>query len=177
MPRLTRTSIPTEGDAVPLKVTPDSIRLNERVRELHAAGLIDKEIAARVGIGRRSVLRRRGAMGLPPNGCHRWTAGEIRRIVAMAEAGTPHREIAAATGFNPKQIEDRIRFHKCADELDPQQIRSQALKSRAWDLFKLGHRPSAVARIVGVTTRTAYRYRTIMPKWWLTKDLDPNGVK
>lgn len=140
--------------------------LNERIRQLHAEGLVDREIGERVGRTKGTVARRRTLLGLPINGCHRWTMREQRTAVEMAMAGKSRREIADTLGLPRTAVANRLSRLGMGGELDSQLIRSAAMRSRAWDLFGRGYRPPAVAKILGVTPGTARRYRRMMPDWW-----------
>ncbi|WP_136053457.1 hypothetical protein [Microbacterium sp. K5D] len=63
-----------------------------RVRELHAQGMLDKEIAEQIGIGRRTVTNIRDTLGLAPH--HGVDADQVRRL---------HTD-----GLTDRQIADRI---------------------------------------------------------------------
>jgi transposase len=70
-----------------------------QVRELHGQGMLDKDIAAQIGIGRRTVTNIRDALGLAPH--HGVDADHVRRL---------HTD-----GLTDRQIADRInqtRFRK-----------------------------------------------------------------
>lgn len=150
--------------------------IDARIRELHAAGMVDREIAERVGYGREFVRTRRNAMGLPSNGYRYWTSKELQLAVAMASEGKSHPEIGVALGRTESAVAEAIAQFGYGHELDPQLIRSQAMRSRAWSLFGMGKRPSFVARELGVTPGTARKYRRLMPAWWADKNYQPKGV-
>ncbi|MFJ6427510.1 hypothetical protein [Microbacterium maritypicum] len=70
-----------------------------RVRELHGQGMLDKEIAEQIGIGRRTVTTIRDTLGLAPD--HGVDADQVRRL--------------PTDGLTDRQIADRInqtRFRK-----------------------------------------------------------------
>ena len=64
----------------------------DKVRELHTQGMLDKEIAAKLGIGRRTVTNIRDSLGLTPH--HGVDADQVLRL---------HTE-----GLTDRQIADRI---------------------------------------------------------------------
>lgn len=149
--------------------------IDARIRELHAQGLVDREIGERIGLHRTTVAIRRTRMGLPINGFHRWTANEQRRVVAMAEAGESRAAIAAAIGVTEAAVARRI-SKLFGDELDARKVRAEAKRMRAWDLFAAGERPASVARIMGIDPVTACRYRQQMPACWADKKCQTKGV-
>ena len=64
----------------------------DKVRELHTQGMLDKEIAAQLGIGRRTVTNIRDSLGLTPH--HGVDADQVLRL---------HTD-----GLTDRQIADRI---------------------------------------------------------------------
>lgn len=64
----------------------------DKVRELHTQGMLDKEIAAQLGIGRRTVANIRDSLGLAPH--HGVDADQVLRL---------HTD-----GLTDRQIADRI---------------------------------------------------------------------
>lgn len=139
--------------------------IDARIRELHAAGLTDPQIAERVGFSDATVRCRRLRMDLPHNGRRSWTVKEERRAVELALSGKTHEEIAAIMGRTESAIDNRLTAIG-GGELDYRMTVAENRRSTAWDMIALGRTVPEIAAELGVIERTVRRYRREMPDWW-----------
>lgn len=160
----------------PRYVTPAEV---ERIRTLHAEGLTDPQIAARLGLRSSNVCVIRGIrLGLRPNRkCHFWTGREQKLLIELAGEGKSRREIAAALGVAELAVAKRLIAIQLGEELDARRIRSQNRKVRAWDLFAAGAKAPAVALAIGLHEETVRRYKQAMPKDWGQSKDSPATIK
>jgi hypothetical protein len=112
--------------------------VQERVRALHAGGLLDREIASRVGLGRRQVAHvRKNLLGLP---VHAGRVLEIKRTLPARQAlslGIRHggdlrrlafRQFAVANGW-PEDLRPReVQILNVLAEQGPQTMHDLAVK-------------------------------------------------
>lgn len=140
--------------------------IDARIRELHAQGLTDPEIASELNAAREGVRYRRAyVLKLPANGARPWTVKEERRAVELALSGKTHAEIAAIMGRTESAIDNRLCLVG-GGELDFRKDRARRRQSVAWAMFARGCTAGEVAEHLGVFLRTAKRYRRSMPDWW-----------
>lgn len=80
---------------------------DKQVRQLHKRGLVDREIAERLGVSIATVCRSRELLGLSPNGHDRkrgtrtWDIAKARRLHAI---GLADGDIASETGVSRETI-------------------------------------------------------------------------
>lgn len=149
----------------PRYVTPAKV---EQIRTLHAEGLTDPEIAARLDFDKSNVAVIRGQrLGLKANRkCHFWTGRERKQLIEMAGEGKSRNEIAAAMGIPARAIAKQLQAIRLGEELDARRVRSQARREQAWDMLADGLEPPAIAARLGLHEMTIYRYARDKPADW-----------
>lgn len=150
--------------------------IDARIRELHAAGLLDWEIAELVGRWRQTVTVRRNRLGLPSNDsrCRMWTVKEQRRAMELALAGQRHKDIAAILGRTVRSI-DNMLSKIGGGELNYRLSVSEHRRSLAWDMLAAGHKIDEISSRLGVCSRAVRRYRQEMPDWWAASQSRESG--
>lgn len=83
----------------------------DRLRELHAAGWTDKELAAEFRVTVAAVHEARAKLGLGPNARKPWTYRQIAQLKAWTEAGVPQDEQARRLGRTYCSVAGALRKH------------------------------------------------------------------
>lgn len=77
----------------------------EDVARLYAAGKLDAEIAAELGVDRSTVARHRDALGLPSRSSARVIpAEEVAELERLVDERVPFAEISRSTGVHPETL-------------------------------------------------------------------------
>lgn len=161
--------------------------LDEKIRELYVAGMLDKDIAPLVGLSRTAVVARRAGMKLLSRRGERGLLMD-QQIRELNADGMSDTEISktikmARTNVVQRRVNMRLKENKhdrpsrhAPDHTDYESVDRLAL---AWRLFSMDADVEFVAKRVGVDVETAEGYRKKMPKIWRNEiqKQEPNGER
>lgn len=138
-----------------------------RVKELHAAGKADGEIAALLGCARSTVRAVRLLLRLKTNDrrYRGWTGREEKELATALSDGERYADIARRLGRTYASVALKALKLELVGEGRGRPTPTGIL-IRAWDAFARGLSAPAVAGLLGCHRKTAWKYRRRMPADW-----------